>query len=149
MPSISSSWLKIMHFAVRRGPRAIARLTAVLVLMSALTLSSALATEEFGGTVSKVTDGDTFRIREVEPAIRIWGLDAPERDERGGSAATKTLRSLIEGQRLTCVLRDIDRYRRFVGQCFLPDGRDIAQAMILSGAATEYCKYSRGFYGTC
>lgn len=131
------------------GARSIAGLPAVLVVLFALTVSSGAAAEEFGGTVSRVTDGDTFRISGIEPAIRIWGLDAPERDERGGSAATKTLRSLIDGQRLNCVLIDIDRYRRFVGQCFLPDGRDIAQVMILSGVATEYCKYSRGFYGTC
>ena len=28
-------------------------------------------------------------------------------------------------------------------------GRDIAEAMISMGVATEYCRYSRGFYGNC
>ena len=32
---------------------------------------------------------------------------------------------------------------------FLPDGRDIAAEMIRAGVATEYCRYSGGFYGTC
>jgi len=27
--------------------------------------------------------------------------------------------------------------------------RDIAAEMIRSGAATEYCRFSRGYYGTC
>ena len=59
------------------------------------------------------------------------------------------MRGLIDGQSLTCVLIDIDRYQRLVGQCFLPNGRGIAEAMISMGVATEYCRYSGGFYGTC
>lgn len=99
--------------------------------------------------VSKVVDGDTFTLRGESRRIRVWGLDAPERDQRGGSTATETLRNLISGQTLTCSVVDIDRYGRLVGQCFLPDGRDIAAEMIRTGAASEYCRYSRGFYGTC
>jgi endonuclease YncB( thermonuclease family) len=76
-------------------------------------------------------------------------LDAPEWDQQGGSAATSTLRCLISGSTLRCSVLDIDRYGRLVAQCFLPDGRDIAAEMIRSDAATEYCGYSRGFYGTC
>jgi micrococcal nuclease len=99
--------------------------------------------------VSKVLDGDTFTLRGESRRIRVWGLDAPEWDQRGGSAATETLHSLISGNTLRCSVVDIDRYGRLVGQCFLPDGRDIAAEMIRSGAASEYCRYSRGFYGTC
>ena len=49
----------------------------------------------------------------------------------------------------TCRQRDIDRYRRIVGQCFLPDGRDITAAMIASGTAKEFCRFSRNHYRTC
>ena len=86
---------------------------------------------------------------ELEPAIRIWGLDAPETDEAGGSAATHALKDLIGGQTLTCVIKDVDRYSRIVAQCRLDDGRDIAAEMIRLGVATEYCRYSEGYYGTC
>jgi micrococcal nuclease len=99
--------------------------------------------------VSKVIDGDTFTLSGQSRRIRIWGLDAPEWNHQGGSAATSTLRALIAGKRLHCVIMDIDRYGRLVAQCLLPDGLDIAEAMIRSGVATEYCRYSRGFYGTC
>ena len=117
--------------------------------LAAVLAPTAANAEEFSGTVTRVTDGDTFHLSGVDPAIRVWGLDAPERDERGGSAATKAMRGLIDGQPLTCVLIDIDRYQRLVGQCFLPNGQDIAEAMISMGVATEYCRYSGGFYGTC
>jgi endonuclease YncB( thermonuclease family) len=76
-------------------------------------------------------------------------LDAPERKQRGGTAATNAMRDLIDGKTLTCLERDIDRYRRVVGQCFLENGQDIAAAMIAAGVAREYCRYSGGFYGTC
>jgi endonuclease YncB( thermonuclease family) len=97
----------------------------------------------------RVTDGDTFRLSGLGVAVRVWGLDAPERKQRGGSAATKALRDLIDGHTLTCLDRGNDRYRRVVGQCFLENGQDIAAAMIAAGVAREYCRYSRGFYGTC
>lgn len=99
--------------------------------------------------VSKVLDGDTFTLRGESRRIRIWGLDASEWNHEGGSAATSTLQSLISGEHLRCAVIDIDRYGRLVAQCLLPDGRDIAAAMIRSGAAAEYCRYSRGYYGTC
>jgi micrococcal nuclease len=100
-------------------------------------------------SVSKVLDGDTFTLRGESRRIRIWGLDAPEWNHHGGSTATSTLHSLISGKRLRCAVLDIDRYGRFVAQCMLPDGRDIAAEMIRSGAAAEFCRYSRGYYGTC
>jgi endonuclease YncB( thermonuclease family) len=101
------------------------------------------------GVVMRVTDGDTFRLSGLDVAVRVWGLDAPERKQRGGTAATSAMRDLIDEKTLTCVERDIDRYRRVVGQCFLENGQDIAAAMIAAGVAREYCRYSRGFYGTC
>lgn len=127
-------------------------------LLAALAIAAALISEPdaqaqqsgaLEARVSKILDGDTFTLSGESRRIRVWGLDAPEWDERGGSTATATLRSLISGKTLRCAIRDVDRYGRLVGQCFLPDGRDIAAEMIRSGAATEYCRYSRGYYGTC
>lgn len=99
--------------------------------------------------VSKVLDGDTFTLSGHSRRVRVWGLDAPEWNRPGGSAATAAMRSLIAGKILQCRVRDMDRNGRYVGQCFLPDGRDIAAEMIRIGVATEYCRYSRGYYGTC
>ena len=54
------------------------------------------------GRVTRVVDGDTFWIDSASTSIRVWGLDAPEVDQRGGSQATATLERLIAGQRLSC-----------------------------------------------
>jgi endonuclease YncB( thermonuclease family) len=99
--------------------------------------------------VSKVLDGDTFTLKGESRRIRVWGLDAPEWNHAGGSAATSTLRSLISGKQLRCAVLDVDQYGRLVAQCLLPNGSDIAAEMIRSGTATEYCRYSGGYYGTC
>lgn len=109
----------------------------------------ARAEVDFTGDVTRVVDGDTFWISGQEERIRVWGLDAPEVGSAAGSAATAFMTRLIEGQTLQCRQRDIDRYGRVVGQCWLPDGRDIAAAMINSGTATEYCRFSRNHYSTC
>ena len=103
----------------------------------------------FAATVSKVIDGDTFALQGESRRIRVWGLDAPEWNRPGGADATATMRQLVSGQRLQCQIRDVDRYERIVAQCFLPDGRDIAAVMIRAGVASEYCRYSRGYYRTC
>jgi endonuclease YncB( thermonuclease family) len=126
-------------------------LSALAVVFVLLTASAATAqgSASIEARVSKILDGDTFTLSGESRRIRVWGLDAPEWDQRGGSAATAMLRSLISGSTLICNVLDIDRYGRLVGQCFLPNGRDIAAEMIRSGAATEYCRYSRGYYGTC
>lgn len=99
--------------------------------------------------VSKILDGDTFTLSGESRRIRVWGLDAPEWNHQGGSTATSILHSLIYGKQLRCAVLDVDRYGRLVAQCLLPNGRDIAAEMIRSGAATEYCRYSGGYYGTC
>ncbi len=111
--------------------------------------AGAETTPSLEAKVSKIVDGDTFTLSGESRRIRVWGLDAPEWNHRGGAAATTTLRGLISGNRLRCDVVDIDRYGRLVAQCFLSDGRDIAAEMIRLGVATEYCRYSKGFYGTC
>lgn len=145
----------IGRFFIRRVTRPFRRalfLLVVLAIAMALTGETEAQTQSSNALeakVSKILDGDTFTLSGESRRIRVWGLDAPEWNHRGGPAATATLRGLISGKRLRCAVLDIDRYGRLVAQCFLPDGRDIAAEMIRSGAATEYCRYSRGFYGTC
>ena len=133
---------------LQRSGRALG-LTLGIAIFVIFSLQPAQAQNTFEGRVSKVLDGDSFTIRGESRRIRVWGLDAPEWNHRGGQTAKNMLRQLIGGQTLTCAVRDVDRYGRLVAQCVLPNGADIAAAMINSGTASEYCRYSRGYYGTC
>lgn len=99
--------------------------------------------------VSRIVDGDSLYLQGIKPQIRLFGVDAPERDEAGYRAATDTLRRLVESQRLRCDQVDQDRYERIIGRCFLANGQEVNRIMIESGTAKEYCRFSRGVYGHC
>lgn len=98
-------------------------------------------------TGATVTDGDT--LRQGGTRYRIWGIDAPERDEPGFAAATAAMEALIAGRALACEDLGPDRYGRTVVRCLLPDGRDLACTMIATGTAEDYPRYSRGAYAEC
>lgn len=135
------------------GGRVAASVIAAVVLTGCVpTEVAAPATPsrfDFAGQVTRVVDGDTFWINGQRSRVRVWGLDAPEIGNAGGSTATAQLAGLVSGHSVQCRMRDVDRYGRIVGQCWLPDGRDIAAAMIASGTAREYCRFSGNYYGTC
>lgn len=105
-----------------------------------------LEPETVGGKVRYVVDGDSLYINGHKPQIRLWGVDAPEQDEAGYDAATNELYRLAHGQRVRCNIIEADRYGRTVARCFLSDGREINRAMIESGTATEYRRFTKGFY---
>ena len=98
------------------------------------------------GDVERVVDGDSLHIRGIATQIRLWGLDAPEWNEKGGTAATRMLERIAGREQLDCTVIDHDRYGRIVGRCNRTDGQDIAALMIRSGTATEYRRYSGGYY---
>lgn len=129
---------------------------AFIGLLAALTYVVVQATtanspepDVWEGHVTKVVDGDSLYIEDHETQIRLFGVDAPERQEAGYQLATDTLFGLAFGKLLSCAQVDADKYGRFVGRCFLEDGREINQAMINSGTATEYCRFSKGVYNSC
>lgn len=89
-----------------------------------------------------IIDGDTFRIGRQK--IRVWGIDAPD-DERK-PYGTKALRQVLGAQTLTC--RPVGTsYDRIVARCTDAVGRDIAQAMVATGWALDWPKFSQGLYG--
>lgn len=104
-------------------------------------------THKLSGRASRIVDGDTFYLEGVQARLRIWGIDAPEKNEPGAAEATEALTSLIAGKALSCEELDRDRYARIVARCMLDDGSDIGREMIDIGAATELTRYSNGYYG--
>ncbi len=108
-----------------------------------------LAGESFSGQVRYVVDGDSLYLHGVEQQIRLWGINAPERDERGYKQATRQLRFFALHKHVTCYRQDTDKYGRTVARCENSSGEDISRSMLESGKAKEYCWFSKGFYGTC
>ena len=92
-------------------------------------------------------DGDT--LRGCGERVRIWGIQAPERNTPAGPAATRAMATLISGKRVDCYPAPNgqvrDRYRRLVALC-KANGKDIAAEMVKQGRARDYFRYSGGYY---
>ncbi len=67
-------------------------------------------------TVTRVIDGDTFLTKSRKHPIRLANVDAPEKQQKGGAAATKRLRNLIQGKRVEVETVARDKYGRAVAK---------------------------------
>ncbi len=120
----------------------IARLALLLSLLPAATLADYLVGR------ATVTDGETIRMGDVR--IRLWGIDAPERDQTcgdlpAGRMATGALAHVIGDRPVSCESVDTDRYGRTVATCAV-DGEDLGSMMVRAGWARDYARYSGGHY---
>lgn len=122
-------------------------LMALLVLLSG-TQGYQMQTpvgETLSGIVVHVIDGDTLRVNGVK--IRLWGIDAPERERAFYNEATHLLSRAALYHTVTCTVKETDRYRRVVAQCVRDtDGADLAELVVTAGLARDYTRHSRGFY---
>lgn len=91
------------------------------------------------GTVTKIADGDTLTIRSNGKyyRIRMYGIDAPESDQKHGKEAGDYLSSIIMDKEVSIKIMDKDQYDRIVGKVFYNE-RDINKVMLESGNAWYY-----------
>ena len=105
--------------------------------------------------VERVVDGDSLVVRETgifsQPIrVRLYGIDAPEAQQKFGLASRAALAHLL-GRRGELVMEVFayDRYARAIGLLYWRDhgrGRSINLAMVRQGYA--YClRHFRGEYG--
>jgi endonuclease YncB( thermonuclease family) len=80
---------------------------------------------------------DYERIR-----VRLYGIDAPERNQSGGGDSTALLKDLIDHKQVEVRVLDIDRYSRQVGLIYL-DGKSVNLAMVAQGQAWVYDSYCK------
>ena len=120
----------------------------IILIITAFIAPTVIENESFSGRVTWVSDGDTFKMSEHRWAIRIWGIDAPERDTPTGQTARTFVTKLIKGKTLRCETVVVDKYKRTVATCYL-GGKDIAPMILDAGHAVEYCSFSNGYYGYC
>ena len=99
--------------------------------------------------IIRITDGDTVVVQEKggftghpQERIRLWGIDAPESSQKGGSQSTDYLKKLIGNKQDIWLTRmAVDQYQRTVGVIH-PDRKTITNAynyhMVLGGHAWCY-----------
>lgn len=127
-----------------RLPARLCFLAGVALLLAAFTLNDHNV---------RVVDGDSIVV--LDQRVRLWGIDAPERDQscadaQGnpyacGMVATAHLSRLVLGKPIECWVEDTDRYGRLVATC-TAGAADLGEAMVRDGWAIDYARYSKGAY---
>jgi len=103
-------------------------------------------------TVTKVLDGDTFycipdqmiagvRIhKEGSISIRLYGIDAPEKDQPYGIEARNSLKDLVGRKTVRLEVKDIDKYGRAVALVYV-DSLNVNLEQVKRGYAWAYLEY--------
>jgi endonuclease YncB( thermonuclease family) len=113
----------------------------ILLLAFLLTTQVAYAAD-LPGAVVRVVDGDTI-ILEVQGGrhtVRLAGIDAPEKNQPWGEAATRELRRRVAGKFVVVVGQKRDRWNRLIGVVRLA-GQDINLHMVDRGMAWHFKRY--------
>jgi endonuclease YncB( thermonuclease family) len=98
----------------------------------------------FAGKVVGVTDGDTISVMRDGRSVRVRleGIDCPERGQDFGARAEQFTSEMAFGKDAAVEVRDVDRYGRLVARVTV-GGEDVSLALVRSGLAWHYTKYSR------
>ena len=100
---------------------------------------------------AKIIDGDTIHIEKNK--IRLHGIDAPEIDQtctindkvwHCGLESISALKKLVLNNIISCVVSDIDKYKRYIAECFI-NNKNINKSMVRNGWAIAYRYYSLDF----
>ncbi len=99
----------------------------------------------------QVIDGDTIHIGKLK--YRFFGIDAPEIKQicekdnikiQCGVIAKSVLKNKIADKIPECIVKDKDRYKRLVAECFI--GKEsLSRFMVREGYAVAYSQYSKDF----
>ncbi len=116
--------------------------------ISLLVLSASLAGQPIYG-IAVAGDGDSLTIGET--SVRLFGIDAPEFGQTCtragtpwpcGQVASDHLRNLITGREVRCIPVGTDDFERTLARCSTVTGVDINRAMMASGNAVAFRRYS-------
>jgi micrococcal nuclease len=120
---------------------------ALLIVLAALTLAWTAIPEKTAvlvGRVTGVVDGDTLDVQLSSGSIRVrlHAVDAPEKTQSHGKAATATLTSLVLNKHVQIEPFEQDRYERLVGIVYLGD-LNVNAELVARGYAWAYRHYMR------
>ena len=98
--------------------------------------------------VPKIIDGDSININSNK--IRLYGIDAPEIKQNCifqkkkwncGKQSSDELKKLISNRIVKCIVKNIDKYNRYVAICLINEV-NINSNMVKKGWAIAYRYYS-------
>ena len=111
-----------------------------LLFIFILLFTVTTAAEQIEGKVVKVLDGDTVQVLDSAKnnyRVRLYGIDAPEKNQAWGQNAKKALSRAIASKNVVVVINGVDIYKRTLGTIWL-DGYNMNGSMVSSGHAWVY-----------
>lgn len=98
--------------------------------------------QSYNGSIIRVIDGDTYIFQTTEGSVivRMYGIDAPERDQPFSKESADFLKLYLNKDVVTKI-NGTYRYRRSLGTLYV-DGQDINLLSIKNGCAWHFKRYS-------
>ena len=124
--------------------------TILIIYIISLSFSNLVIAKVINGK-PKIIDGDTIHIKNYK--IRLHGIDAPETNQKCifndkewecGKFSTQYLKKITLKKFVECKIQGIDRYKRFIGTCFV-NKKNLNQLMVKDGWAIAYRYYSKKY----
>ncbi len=114
------------------------RLFAALLLFFGISTVSA---ETLHGKCSYVQDGDSLKFVQTgqaeEVRVRLYGIDAPEKNQEFSGQSRKMLEKLTRGKKIRLEVVDTDKYGRYVAKVYV--GKTYVNLeMLKAGLAWHY-----------
>lgn len=100
--------------------------------------------------VIKVSDGDTISVKKLKNnvldgdliKVRLYGVDAPEKDQDFGYESKKALMNHVMDKTIEIDVKSKDRYGRSVGVIYI-GGRNINEELLRDGYVWYYEQYDK------
>lgn len=125
-------------------PNRCGALLLVLLVAAVIVECAAAQTATLPARVLRVIDGDTLdaRLSSGRIRVRLHGIDAPERDQPGGDAATRWLAARVADRDVQLEPVSQDQYGRMVAIVHLDD-LNLNRELVRAGHAWAYRRYLR------
>jgi len=107
-----------------------------------LIVSLGAFTQSYTGSIIRVIDGDTFVFQTEEGSltVRMFGIDAPERDQPYSKESADFMKQYLNKEAII-KSTGVDRYSRTLGVLYI-EGKDINMLSIKNGYAWHFKRYS-------
>ena len=113
-------------------------LTVLATILLIFAIYSQFKKKEQYGIVVNVVDGDTIHFMpetyEYYLTIRVFGVDCPEFNQKGGLLAHSFTQRFALGKKAKIKRVDVDKYGRIVANVII-DGKDLSEELLKVGLA--------------
>ncbi len=114
-----------------------------LLVIAVTSTAQAIAAEPYRATVIQVWDGDSIVVSTMAgpQQIRIFGIDAPEKNQPFGVQAKRYLEGLLKNQQVIIEPLEQDSYQRTIANV-TQQQRSVADQLVEQGFAWAYRRYN-------